>query len=229
MENSKRDSNQIGILWDMDGVLVDTLDYHYAAWREVFNEYSFVLSRDTYKETFGINNKHLIQSILGEDVSKKIIEEIHTKKESIYRDSLIGEDILYPGTKDTLELFKNADFVQVVTTSAPQVNIDAIMKATKIDSYFQLIFSCDGMASKQHPDAYLATAEKAGLAIDHCVVVEDSILGIQGAKAAGMKCIAISTTHSEKHLNQADLIVQSINDLKPEMIISLVEMNNKKD
>ncbi|MGV8025635.1 MAG: HAD family hydrolase [Anaerolineaceae bacterium] len=204
---------EYGLIWDMDGVLIDTAEAHYQAWKDTLSKYGVDFSRKYFDDTFGINDYSLIVEVIHPKPAEDMIQEISLQKEKLYRTEIRKNLKVYSGVKEILGECQSYGFKQALDSSAPQENIDAAMEISGLRPYFDQIISTDGMPSKEFPDAYLAAATALNLAPDHCIVMEDSILGIKGAKKAGMTCIAIASTHPQNRLQQADWIVSSIEKL----------------
>ncbi len=208
-------SSSYGIIWDMDGVLIDSADAHYFSWKEVlFSEYKINFSRKNFEDTFGINDYSLIKKFVHPTPPDPEIWETSLKKELLYRKEIREKLIIYPGALEILIACQSFGFKQALDSSAPQENIDIVLEVGNLKPYFDQIISTDTLPAKNFPDAYLAASTALELAPENCLVVEDSILGIEGVKKAGMKCIAIASTHPEERLQKADLIVSSIDQLK---------------
>ena len=210
-----------GVIWDMDGVLVDTADAHYQAWKDVLALHDIDFSRAFFEMTFGINNHNLIKKIFSTQLDEKTATEISNQKEIHYREQIKKDLKIFPGVEELLKECKDSGFKQALDTSAPQENIDAIMQLTDLSKYFDELVSTDTLRSKKYPDAYLAASSALELQPENCIVIEDSILGIEGAKKAGMQCIAVATTHPKDKLEDADLVVASINALEVSIFLEL--------
>jgi HAD superfamily hydrolase (TIGR01509 family) len=202
-----------GIIWDMDGVLVNTAEAHYSAWKEILSKYGVDFSRKHFDDTFGINDRALIMEVLQPIPPDETIQEIANQKEILYRKSIEESLVVYPGAKEILKACRESGFKQALDSSAPQENIDAAMRISRLAQYFDAIISTDHLPSKEFPDAYLAASIALNIPPDHCLVIEDSILGITGAKKAGMACIGIASTHPADRLQKADLVISSIEEL----------------
>lgn len=197
----------------MDGVLIDTAEAHYQAWKDTLSRYGSAFSRKYFDDTFGINDYSLIVEVIHPKPADKLIQEISLQKEMLYRKEIRKNLRIYPGVKEILEVCQTCGFKQILDSSAPQENIDTALEISGLRSFFDQVISTDGMPSKKFPDAYLAASAALNLSPNHCIVVEDSILGIEGAKKAGMVCIAIASTHPWNRLQEADLVVSSIEKL----------------
>ncbi len=211
-----------GILWDLDGVLVDTGDMHYAAWSHVFAERTIPFSREFFTRTFGMNNAGLLELLLGRKVSPMLVEEISNQKEELFRQRLPGNATLLPGATDCLDQMKKWGLPQAVASSAPLANIEMLVDALGIRDYFTAIVSGEKLAGKPDPAVFLAAAKAIGVEPASCLVIEDSIPGVEAAKRAGMFCIAVLTTNPAEALTQADIIVDNLDDLSTETMQEII-------
>ena len=209
-------------IFDMDGVLVDTMEAHFYAWIRFFEGIGFKgFDKQKYKEFIGMQTSE-IMAIYKEKYGLDIdVEKDSRKKEGLVDISKISS---YPNVKAALEKLKKKGFKLAVATSAMGQVRDARLSQFDLNKYFDdFVCSDDVVHSKPDPGIFLAAAKKLHVLPKDCVVVEDAVTGIMAAKAAGMKCIAITTTFSRKRLKQADadLIVDDIIDVTSENISKL--------
>ncbi len=202
-----------GILWDMDGVLVDTGEAHYISWSQTFEERGLSISREQFQATFGMNNAGILHLLLGESIEPELIVEIGDRKEALFRQAVKGRVRLLPGVREWLERLKARGIKQAIASSAPQANIDALVDEVGIRRYFEAIVSGAGLPGKPHPDVFLEAAKQLGLLPESCLVIEDAVPGVQAARNAGMRCIAVTTTNPAEALQSADVVVGDLNDL----------------
>ncbi len=200
-------SRRLAVIWDMDGVLVDTGEFHYKAWKTVLNEYKKNFSYETFRITFGMNNTSMLAMLFPEENQKGVPSDIGDRKEAIFRDLILGKLSLIPGVGSWLEYFYRKGMLQAVASSAPKANIDLILHELDIQKYFSSILSAENMPGKPHPAVFLRAANEMGIEPDHCIVIEDSLPGVVAAKRAGMKCVAVTNTNPYDQLQQADMIV----------------------
>lgn len=202
-----------GVLWDMDGTLIDTMGVHYLAWQEVLKPLGVPLNMDRFHECYGKDNSVIPQILLGDRLNKKEAAEIGLRKEELFR-SLVGNRIQpMPGAKDWLERLRDEGVLQAVATGAPPENIDLLLNGAGIRPYFDAVVSSNGMPSKPDPAVFLEAARRIGVQPQRCVVVEDSIAGLLAAQAGGMFAIAVATSHPAEELQFADRVVNSLADL----------------
>jgi beta-phosphoglucomutase len=212
-----------GVLWDMDGVLVDTGDCHYRAWAQALHEHELSFDYEFFRRTFGMNNAGILETLLGRKPDPKLLASISDRKEQLFRDMARQNTHTLPGVRDWLEKLGVMGWKQSVASSAPQANIDVLIDALELRDYFDLIASGADMPGKPDPTLFLQVARAMGVPVHRCVVVEDAIPGIQAALRARMRCIAVTTTNPAESLLQADLVVDSLTELPPDAFERLLE------
>jgi len=208
-------------LWDMDGVLVDSAEYHYAAWREALAHEGIDLRYDDFRASFGQRNDTILRGLLGPDLSDAEVARIGDLKELRYRQLVRERGITpLPGVLDWLARLRADGWRQAVASAAPRANVDAILDALGIAHYFGAITSSEDVArGKPDPQVYLVAAQRLGVPPARCVVVEDAPAGVEGARRAGMRCIGVTSTHP--HLD-ADLVVAALSDLPADSFEKLI-------
>jgi beta-phosphoglucomutase len=204
---------QRGVLWDMDGVLADTGDFHYHAWRRTLREFNIPFSAEAFRQTFGMNNQGILTILLGHEPDAEQLRLISEKKEARFRTAIKGHVRPAPGALDWLEELHSAGVRQAVASSAPQANVDALVEALGIGGFLQATFSGEGLPSKPDPAIFLRAAALIGIAPEDCLVVEDALAGVAAAREAGMRCVAVATTHPPASLQEADIVVQRLDEL----------------
>ena len=209
------------VIWDMDGVIVDSELSHFISWREVFRKENIQISEDKLRETFGMTSPQVVREILGQDVSQEHAQEISREKEKIFRSLIKEEAEFLPSVEEWLQKFKESGILQALASSGSQKNIDSVLNALDARRFFEKVVSGMGMPSKPAPDVFLLAAEKLGVVPGNCLVIEDSIAGVSAAKSAGMKCLAVTTTNTAGKLGKADLILDSLEMLTQEKLKGL--------
>ncbi len=201
------------VLWDMDGVLVDDGEQHYLSWLETLTEAGVAFDRQKFQQTFGMNNRRTLEFLLGRSLPPEWVQEISERKEARFRELIRGQVQLAPGARTWLGRLREVGWLQAVASSAPQANLDALIEELQIGEFFQEVVSGAHLPGKPDPQIFLETARRLGVPPTCCVVVEDSLAGVEAAKRAGMRCLAVTTTNSRTALAQADVIVDSLQDL----------------
>ena len=215
--------NLLGVLWDMDGVLVDTGEFHYQSWTETLAEYGIPLPYEQFRTTFGMNNEGILRMLLGERYTEELFIEISERKETRFREMIHGQVQLLPGVRPLLEALREANVPQAIASSAPQANIETILFEFNLESYFQALVSAVGLPSKPHPAVFLAAAQRLDLQPGNCIVLEDAIPGVEAARRAGMRCVAVTTTNKAEDLGSADLVVDRLDMIKVADLMALLD------
>jgi len=202
-----------GVLWDMDGVLVDTGDFHYQAWSSTLDQYRIPYSREKFNETFGMNNWSILALLLGPQLDQDTYEKISNQKEESFRQVIHGKVKLLPGVLKTLENLQSRGIRQAIASCAPPENIAALVDELQLRNHFEAVVSGYAMAGKPAPDVFLAAARAIDINPHECLVIEDAVTGVKGAKRAGMACLAVTNTHPAKSLGEADRVVDSLDEI----------------
>jgi beta-phosphoglucomutase len=208
-----------GVLFDLDGVIVDTLHYHYLAWKHMFEMRGGSVTEHTVLLHEGRNSREILPILMREagvtipeDQQEQFIEE----KRAYYR--TIVQVTLYTGAFEVIDILKSRGFRVALVTACALKNMQHSLNREQ-QSRFHFILTGDEVPrAKPFPDPYLTAAHQLGLNPEECVVVENAPLGIEAAKNAGMYCVAIETTLGREFLQSADCILQDIGEL-PDMDI----------
>ncbi len=204
-----------GFLWDMDGVLVDTGEFHYVSWIETLPLYGLTMSRETFNTTFGMNNTGVLSTILGYTPSPEYVSEVGGRKEEAFREAVRGHAKLLPGVMDWLNTLHQMGVRQAVASSAPIENVNVLVEEAGIRPYFQALVSALGKPSKPDPWVFLTAAQQIGVEPRHCTVVEDAIAGVEAARRGGMRCIAVTNTNPAEKLTAAERVVARLDEISP--------------
>lgn len=217
--------SQWGVLWDMDGVLVDTEELHFESWGQVLARYDVPFTRELFRKTFGMNNAGTVTALWPSTPEPELIMEVSRRKEIIFRQILRGRVQALPGVLEWLARFQAWGFRQAVASSAPPANIDALVDELGIRTYFLALAPGDSLPSKPDPAVFLEAARLLELAPDRCIVVEDSVAGVSAAHRAGMRCIAVATTNPPAALHNADMVVERLSHLTPEHFLRWLSLD----
>lgn len=204
---------KIGVLWDMDGVIVDSGRAHFVSWQKSLARYGLPCTWEFFQQTFGMNNRGIISLLMERDATDEEVETIGGLKEELFRQDVAGKLEPLPGVMDWLRRFTEAGFAQAVASSAPQENIDAIITGLDIGEFFTECVSGAHLRGKPDPATFLLAASRLGKAPEECLVIEDARVGVEAAKSGGMKCVAVCTTHEAAELAKADKVVKGLGDL----------------
>ncbi len=213
------------VLWDMDGTMINSADYHWLAWRDVMQQEGQPITYATFAETFGQRNDTILRLYFGDDISQSDMQRIADAKESQYRHLVRTRGIhLLPGVQRWLDTLRNDGWLQAIASAAPKRNIETVLEVLDIREYFgAIVASEDVQHGKPDPQVFLTAAERLGVAPAHCIVVEDAPAGIAGAHRATMPAIGVQTTHTDL---PAEVSVVSLDDLQEGTFAQLLAAPN---
>ena len=208
------------MIFDLDGTLIDNNSFHLKAWQAFYKKRNRSLTEEEYKQHFnGKTNVDVLAHVFEDPLSPEENERYTHEKEDLYREIYKPHIKPVKGLVNLLEQIHIARIPMAIATSGIKVNIDYMFEHVAIRHYFkEVIYSKDIKRGKPDPEIYFVTAKKLNVHPENCIVFEDSVPGIQSAKAASMKVIAITTTHTPEELHPADKLIHdydeiSINDI----------------
>ncbi|MEM9919329.1 MAG: HAD family phosphatase [Bacteroidota bacterium] len=214
-----------GILFDMDGVLVDTNPTHNEALIRLFDRYQIPYDQDALnRRAHGRPNSEWIPDFMGVTTQAEI-QQIADEKESLFRELYKGRLKALNGLLPLLDLLQLYDIKMAVATSAPIENANFILDGLSLRAYFQAVLHAgDVTLGKPHPQIYQKAAAALGLAAKDCIVIEDSIVGVQSGLAAGAKVIGVTTTHSAAELKAqgTSMIIKDFFELGMDQLIGVM-------
>jgi beta-phosphoglucomutase len=218
------DNSYMGVIFDLDGVLVDTGWAHKQSWYDLAGKEGFDMSDGFFYKTFGMRNDLIIPMLAGQGASSEEVERLSQWKEERYRE-LVAEKLTLPlGVGELLGDLKGSGFLLAVGSSAPKANLDLVLERVKIRNYFDAYVSGEEVVEgKPAPETFIKAAQKLGLSPDNCVVVEDAVQGVEAGKAAGMPVVAVTTTRDRSDLSAADIIVDDLGELKAKDFTKLLK------
>jgi len=213
----------MGVIFDLDGVLVDTGWAPRQSWYDLAEKEGFCMSDEFFYRTFGMRNYQIIPMLLEREVPPQEIERLSEWKEQRYRELIADKLALPEGVKTLLDELKSKGFLLAVGSSAPRANLGLILERLHLHDYFDAYITGEDVSKgKPAPETFLKAAEKLSLPPSHCVVVEDAVQGVEAGKAAGMPVVAVTTTRNRPDLVEADIIVDSLVELQAEDFIKLL-------
>ncbi|MDQ3745997.1 MAG: HAD family phosphatase [Acidobacteriota bacterium] len=215
------------VLWDVDGTLIDSSEYHWLSWRDALAAESFPLTRERFAETFGQRNDEILRAYFPRRTPEDLAR-VGDAKEVRYRELIRERGItLLPGVRRWLDQLKRDGWLQAVASSAPRLNLDAIMSALGLEDYFAAVASAEDVtAGKPDPQVFLAAARKLSVAPSACVVVEDAPAGTEAARRAGMRSIGVLSSHAEL---RADIVVRTLEELPDNAFNELLAVKGKAE
>jgi beta-phosphoglucomutase len=206
------------VIFDMDGVLVDSNPFHIQKWVEFLIERGIPYhAEDLPKQILGIRNDTAFRLFFGRQLRESEMKQLSEELESRFRAVFLPHARPLPGLKALMDECRAEAIPLAVASSAMAKNVDFVVDTLKLRPYFTSIVTGDDVSHpKPEPEIYLKAAEKLRLAPVKCVAFEDSFVGIESAHRAGMKCVAIASTFPAEELRrqtQADLVVKGFEEL----------------
>lgn len=211
-------------LFDLDGTMLDNNEVHYKAWKKYLKDSGMDISDEDFKKNIsGRTNQDAVEHIYNKKMSGEEASKYYLEKERIYREMYEKDIAPIKGLPEFLKDLHEHRIVMAIATSGIQVNIDFMFEHLPIKQYFKKIISSKDIAKgKPDPEIFLKTAEVLGVLPGDCVVFEDSTAGVKSGKAAGMKVVALTTTHSSEELKEADLVINDYTEIDFERIASII-------
>ncbi|AUD00632.1 HAD family hydrolase [Spirosoma pollinicola] len=214
-------------LFDMDGVLVDNTDFHVNAWLQFAQQHDRPLTKDQYVENInGRVSADAMGYLFQRPITPGELIVLTEEKEAIYRELYRPHLQPAPGLLDFLNALKAQSVKLAVGTSAPESNVLFTLDGLPLRPYFDAVVDASMIhRGKPDPEIYLTAAERVGIEPARCVVFEDAFAGIEAGLRAGMKVVALATTHTPDELAEtgASLIVADFTKLTPEAVRALIQ------
>lgn len=211
----------VAIIFDMDGVIVDTNPYHKIALRQFCEKHSIHLSDDELiNRIYGRPNKEWIVNLFRREMSPSDLSAYGEEKEKIFRD--LYEKDLRPlnGLKEFLDQLVGLGIPTAIGTSAPRSNVDFVLRRTGLEKYFNVVLDESHVGrGKPDPEIYLKVAAAVNFPPGHCIVFEDSFSGVASAQAAGTKVVGVATTHTREELSHTEYVITDFAGLDPKLLI----------
>ncbi|MFA5238826.1 MAG: HAD family phosphatase [Phycisphaerae bacterium] len=211
------------VIFDLDGVLVDTGWAHKQAWFAFAQKHDVDISDDFFLTIFGMNNNSIIPMLLGRALSPQQLNLLSDWKEKLYR-RIVADKLAPDKNLETLLTdLKQKGFLLAIGSSTPKANLDLIRERMNFDRYFDAyVTSEDVTEGKPSPQTFLKAAAKLSMPPGKCVVVEDAVAGIEAGKAARMLVLAVATTRKRADLAKADLIFDTLAETTSDDFVKLL-------
>jgi HAD superfamily hydrolase (TIGR01509 family) len=202
------------VLWDLDGTLVDSEEFHWRSWRDTVRAEGIELTYEQFLASFGQRNDRILPAWLGADVDAGRVRRIGDEKEGEFRRLADVHGLTpLPGAREWLSALRAAGWKQAIASSAPRANVEMMLRVAALEDFFDAIVSADDVTiGKPDPQVFLRAAEKVHVPPSRCIVVEDAAAGIEAARRAGMRCIGMKKNAPL----EADVFVKSLVDLPPD-------------
>jgi beta-phosphoglucomutase len=217
------------VIFDLDGTLVDSYDAHYEAWRAISATHGVAVTVDDYYSHFGRRNEDLLRECwMRAGKGELTADEIHAldhEKEAAYRALVAHRFPIMDGARELVASLRADGFRTAVGSSGPPANVALAIQGLALENAFDAVVTGrDVKRSKPDPECFLLAAERLSVPPERCVVFEDAPAGITAAKAAGMRCIAITSKgHTVERQREADLVFPTVKTVTVAAVRALLQ------
>ena len=211
-----------GVIFDMDGVLIDSYRAHFFSWQQMLRNHGFDITEIQFAATFGLTN-HDIFARLYPAIPPEEYPALAREKEEAFRRIITADFPEMDGASELLAALYKAGAVLGIGSSGPPENLEVLLHKLPGGRYFTAVTSGSEITrGKPDPEVFLKTAAKMDLPPRKCVVVEDAVAGVRAGKGAGCAVIALTGTAEREQLSEADIVVDSLRDLIPDTFKNLL-------
>lgn len=202
------------IIFDMDGVIIDSMPYHFLAWYEALRVYGVRVSCfDVYAKE-GENWEMTLKDLLiraGIKPKPGLLKEIFLKRQKIFKNYF--KRFIFKGADNFLACLKKQGYILGLVTGSPSQEVSKILPLRILSLFDSLVAGNQVKRGKPHSEPYIKCAKSLGLKPSECVVIENAPFGIESAKKAGMFCIALTTSLPKEYLKKADIVAENLADI----------------
>jgi beta-phosphoglucomutase len=200
------------VLWDLDGTLVDSAEFHWRAWRDVMAAEGAPVTYEQFVQSFGKRNDLILTGWLGTDADPERMRRLAEAKEGQFRELVRVHGIApLPGVREWVARLRNEGWRHAIATSAPRLNLETLIDAMEMRSFFVAGVAAEDVThGKPDPEVFLRAASRVGAEPQRSIVVEDASMGIEAGRLAGMRTIGVSLLHT---LPAADVYVGTLPEL----------------
>lgn len=219
--------NSFAVIFDMDGVIIDSNPFHKISLRQFCEKYGYHLSdQELISKIYGRTNKEWIANLFG-TLTKEELEHYGEEKEALFREIYKNDIQALKGLPEFLRSLEEKNIPIAIGTSAPRSNVDFVLSHIHLGKYFTVILDeSDVEHGKPNPEIYLKVAARLGVEPSRCIVFEDSLSGVESARRAGAKVVGVATTHSFEELSHTDFVIQDFTDVDAGSLFSAILKEN---
>ncbi len=213
-----------GVIFDMDGVLIDSADAHFESWKRLAADLKQCITEQQFRATFGRQNRDVIPELFGGGFTPDAINDYGERKERYYREIVNNDIPVLPGAAELVHACRDAGMRCAVGSSGHPQNIAVTLDIMGIADAIQCVITGhDVSVGKPDPQVFQLAGEGIGLPPRRCAVIEDAPAGIAAALSAGMKAIAVTTQHDPDKLDRAHHIAAGLHDLTAAQIAGIID------
>jgi HAD superfamily hydrolase (TIGR01509 family) len=213
------------VIFDMDGVIVDTEPVHYYAYHKQFSELNIDVTDEVYASFTGFSTRNTFQKLKETFDIEHEVEDLIQRKRTIFNDAFDTKEDLYllEGVEDLIkDLYANG-MQLILASSASKVTIERVFTRFNLHQYFtDTVSGEDFPQSKPNPAIFLHAASLSKAPKENCIIIEDSTNGVKAAKGAGIYCVGYNSEHSKmQDLSDADVVINHFDELNFEKIVKI--------
>ena len=202
------------VIFDLDGVLIDSGPAHRQSWRALGAELGIEVSDQAVGAVFGRQNRDIVPILFGDDRMAEEVRRLGARKEELYRDLVRGKVPVSEGAVELVRQYQAGGYQLAVGSSTPRANIDLALGEMGIAELFGVMVSSEDVSvGKPDPTVFLTAASRLGVPSGDCLVIEDAPAGVEAGKAAGMLVVALAGSHPRDKLGHADRVISSLGEL----------------
>lgn len=211
------------VLWDLDGTLVDSAEFHWQAWRDVMAGEGTPVTYEQFVQSFGKRNDLILTGWLGTDADPERMRQLGEAKDAHFRELVRAHGIApLPGAREWVTRLHNEGWRHAIATSAPRLNLETLMDAMEMQPFFGAGVAAEDVThGKPDPEVFLVAASRLGAEPQHSIVVEDAPTGIEAGQRAGMRTVGVSLLHM---LPAADVHVGTLPELPADIFDRLLAL-----
>ena len=209
------------VLWDLDGTLADSGDYHWRAWVEAMGAEGLTVTRPQFLASFGQRNDAILGEWLGPEADPVRVQRVGDAKEALYRELVRTEGIVpLPGAAEWVQRLHRDGWKQAIASSAPRANVEVMHGALGFSEFIEILVGAEDVSrGKPDPEVFLTAARRLGFPPQRCVVVEDAQAGIEAARRGGMPSVGVGG----EGVGDATLVVTSLAHLPDDAFLRLLQ------
>ncbi len=214
-----------GIIFDMDGTMVDNMMVHHRAWQRKLAELGLEMTLPEVKEKIHGINEEILERLFGDRFTPGQRRQIAEEKEAAYREIFLPELRLVDGLPAFLDQIKAAGLPMAIGTAAPPENAHFVIEHLDLHDYFSGVFHAQSVAKgKPDPEIFEKAAGSMGLSAAECLIFEDSLTGAEAARRANARAVIVTTTHAREEFDHFDHIIRFIRDFNGLALDSLRDL-----
>jgi beta-phosphoglucomutase len=219
---------EYGLIFDMDGVLVNSNPSHRISWKNFLLRKGYPYSEELFDEVIsGRTGNTTLRILMGDELTDQVVSEYIAEIDAEFQDifGATEESVHFPGLYEFLDEVRMAGFKTALATSAATGNVTLSLKKLELEDYFSVIIDKNDVTrGKPDPEVYLASLARLGLSKARCLVIEDSKAGVQAALGAGLRVIGISTSHTREELLEegVSMVIEDFTNLNIKELLNLL-------